>query len=224
MTTSITVKAASVAVPFALLVALALTPRETTLAQASNTIGGKAYGAFVQTPLGSLAESPVATLDPASGIADASAANIGVAGVLTAQSLASLATGVVGENAASAQSSSTLQNVNILNGLITAKAVNGLASSASNGIAATSNGAGSEFVNLLVNGVAVGDSPAPNRQIALPNVGVVTLNEQVPRGDGRTSSGLTVNMIHLRLTDALTGAQTGEIIVGSARSDAAFRR
>jgi hypothetical protein len=221
---SITVKAASVAVAFALLAALVLTPRETTLAQTSNSIGGKAYGAFVQAPLGSLAESPVATVDPASGIADASAASIGVPGILTAESLASLATGVVGENAATAQSSSTLQNVNILNGLITATAVSGLASSASNGTTATSNGIGSEFVNLLVNGVAVGDSPEPNRQIALPGVGTVTFNEQTLRGDGLTASGLTVNMIHVTLTDALTGAKTGEIIVGSARSDAAFNR
>jgi hypothetical protein len=31
-------------------------------------------------------------------------------------------------------------------------------------------------------------------------------------------------MIHVTLTDKLTGAKTGEIIVGSARSDAAFNR
>jgi hypothetical protein len=75
-----------------------------------------------------------------------------------------------------------------------------------------------------VNGIAVGDSPAPNQQIALPGVGTVTLNEQTPRGNGQTTSGLTVNMIHVRLTDLLTGAQTGEIIVGNAQSDAAFVR
>jgi len=31
-------------------------------------------------------------------------------------------------------------------------------------------------------------------------------------------------MIHVTLNDALTGAKTGEIIVGSARSDAVFIR
>jgi hypothetical protein len=33
-----------------------------------------------------------------------------------------------------------------------------------------------------------------------------------------SSSGITVNMIHVVLVDALTGAQTGEIVVGSASS------
>jgi hypothetical protein len=222
--TSISAKGASVAAVLVLLYSLVLMPGDTTVAQSSNSVGGQAYGAFVQTRIGSLAQSPLATLDPAAGIADASAASLVVTGVVAAQSLDSITTGVVGENAASAQSSSALQSVNILNGLITADAVAGLASSASNGIAATSNGAGSQFVNLLVNGAAIGDSPEPNRQIALPGVGTVTLNEQTLRGDGRTASGLTVNMIHVTLNDALTGAKTGEIIVGSARSDAVFIR
>jgi hypothetical protein len=45
----------------------------------------------------------------------------------------------------------------------------------------------------------------------------VVLNEQIPTGDGVTSSGVTVNMIHLVLTNLL-GAKTGEVIVGSATS------
>jgi hypothetical protein len=215
-------RAVSGAAAVALLAGLVLDGRG-TLAQLSNSIGGEAYGALVQTPTALLPRSPLATLDPATGMADAAAASISAIGALAAESLASITTGVIGENAASAQSSSTLQNVNILNGLITAKAVRGLASSASNGSTATSNAAGSGFVGLVVNGIALLDgAPAPNSQIALPGVGTVTLNEQIPRGDGRTTSGLTVNMIHVRLKDALTGVQTGEIIVGAAGSDAAF--
>ena len=71
--TSISVKAASVAAGVVVVAFLVLPPRDTTLAQSSNSVGGQAYGAFVQTSLGSLAESPVATLDPTAGIADASA-------------------------------------------------------------------------------------------------------------------------------------------------------
>jgi hypothetical protein len=154
---------------------------------------------------------------------DAAAAAVNVAGVLAAESLGSVTTGVVGENAASAQSGSTLQNVNILGGLITAQLVSGQSSSASNGSTASSNADGSTFAGLLVGGVAIADgAPAPNSQMALPGVGTVTLNEQISRGDGRITSGLTVNMIHVRLKNALTGAQTGEIIVGAADSDAAF--
>jgi hypothetical protein len=193
-------------------------------AQVSNSVSGDAFGAFVQTATASLARSPLATLDP-TGMGDAVAAAVNVAGVLAAESLNSVTTGVVGENAASAQSGSTLQNVNILAGLITAQLLSGQSSSASNGSAASSNAAGSTVAGLLVGGMAIADgTPAPNSQIALPGVGTVTLNEQIPRGNGRTTSGLTVNMIHVRLKDALTGAQTGDIIVGAAESDAAFAR
>jgi hypothetical protein len=217
-------KAVSGAAAVALLSGLMLNVPGTT-AQYSNSIAGEAYGAAIQTPTASLARSPLATLDPASGMTDAEAASVSAVGVLAAESLVSITTGVIGENAASAQSSSTLQNLNILNGLITAKAVRALASSASNGSSATSNAAGSGFVGLVVNGIALADAPpAPNTQIALPGVGTVILNEQFQRGNGQTTSGLTVDMIHVRLKDSLTGATTGEIITGAAQSDAAFVR
>jgi hypothetical protein len=219
--TSISAKAVGRASAAILLGALTVT-MPASRAQSSNGVGGDAYGVFVQTPAASLARSPLATPD-ASGMGDAAAAALNVAGVLSAESLNSVTTGVVGENAASAQSGSTLQNVNILGGLITAQLVSGQSSSASNGSAATSNADGSTAAGLLVGGVAIADgTPTPNSQIALPGVGTVTLNEQIRRGDGRTTSGLTVNMIHVRLTDVLTGAQKGEIIVGAAESDAAF--
>ncbi|PYR92524.1 MAG: hypothetical protein DMF84_13565 [Acidobacteria bacterium] len=221
--TSISAKAVGRAIAVVLLGALTVT-MPASRAQSSNTVNGGAYGAFVQTPAASLARSPFATLDP-SGMGDAAAAAVNVASVLAAESLSSVTTGVVGENAASAQSGSTLQNVNILGGLITAQLVSGQSSSASNGSSASSDANGSTFAGLLVGSVAIADGvPAPNSQIALPGVGTVTLNEQIPRGDGQTTSGLTVNMIHVRLKDVLTGAQTGEIIVGAADSDAAFGR
>src|SRR6266700_2351683 len=108
------------------------------------------------------------------------------------------------------------------------------------GIAQTVSGSayGSSFENLVVAGVPVttGDAAvAPNTQMSLPGVGYVVLNEQIPTGDGVTSSGLTVNMIHVYLqsitggtVDPLTGqviggilTTTGEIIVGSATSSVA---
>lgn len=41
-------------------------------------------------------------------------------------------------------------------------------------------------------------------------------------GDGVRASGLTVNLVHVVLQDALTGVRTGEIIVGSATTSAAM--
>jgi hypothetical protein len=111
--------------------------------------------------------------------------------------------------------------VNILDGLIQAVEVVAVAASSRAGGAASSSGAGSTFEGLVVRGVSVtsGDqSVAPNTRISLPGVGYVILNEQVRSGDGATSSGIRVNMIRVILTNALTGARVGEIVVGSASS------
>src|SRR5256884_8002209 len=94
------------------------------------------------------------------------------------------------------------------------------------------------FTNLAIAGVGSlsGDSPVtPNMNISLPGVGYVVLNEQIPSGDGVSSSGLTVNMIHVYLQNLVGGIlnpltgqiiggtlqTTGEIIVGSATSSVA---
>jgi hypothetical protein len=85
-----------------------------------------------------------------------------------------------------------------------------------------SNADGSTFTNLMVAGQSFpGDQVvAPNTNINLPGVGYVVLNEQIPTGDGVTSSGMTVNMIHVYLQSITggTATTTGEIIVGSATS------
>ncbi|HMG17372.1 MAG TPA: choice-of-anchor P family protein, partial [Gemmatimonadales bacterium] len=65
-----------------------------------------------------------------------------------------------------------------------------------------------------------------NTRMTLPGVGYVLLNEQRPSGDGVTTSGMTVNMIHvvlqepvLGLLGQITGYRTvGNIVVGSATS------
>jgi len=114
-------------------------------------------------------------------------------------------------------------NINILSGLITADEVIANVVSSRTASGAVSNADGSTFANLVVAGVPVtsGDAPvAPNTNISLPGVGYVVLNEEIPSGDGVTSSGLTVNMIHVYLQSLVGGTlqSTGEIIVGSATS------
>lgn len=193
--------------------------------QMTRSVNGQAFGASVATPTASLAASPLATLPAGGGMGDAELASVDVLDALKANGLSSVATGVIGENASSAQSVAALADVNVLNGLITAKAVLAMASSASNGVRATSTDAGSTIVDLVVNGVAMGvTTPAPNTEIALPGVGAVILNEQTAAGDSITDSGLRVTMIHVVLKDALTGTKTGDIVVGAADSYAKFVR
>jgi hypothetical protein len=230
--------------------AAAIAAPATLQAQVINTVGGEAFGASVNTPTAKQDKAALATLVPDSGLAEASLLSLSVAAIgnpipggtvgtlgfisptlgttttaLTTNELDASSSGAVGENASSAQGSANVANVNILQGVVTAEQVTALVSSASNGVRASSNSAGSGFLGLSVNGVFMGDvTPAPNTQIAVPGVGVVILNEQIPSGDGIHTSGLQVNMIHVVLKDAVTGATTGDIIVGSAKSSVGFAR
>lgn len=191
----------------------------------AQSVGGKAYGAFVEAP-GGRQQSAVAILPavtPADGaMASGDADGVNVPGTITTETLTGTTSGSIGDVAA-AQSVATVFNVNLLGGLITASSLTATVSSTSNGAQATSNALGSTLADLVVNGVRLtsGDaSVAPNTRITLPGVGYVVLNEQLPTGDGVRASGLTVNLIHVVLRDALTGLQTGEVIVGSATSSA----
>src|SRR5438477_5790712 len=157
-------------------------------------------------------KAPSAILPAGGTMAQDQASDVTVASMVTAQDAFAIVSGD-GADASDAGSSATLGKVSILNGLITANGVVAMATSTIN----SSNTDGSSLANLVVNGVQVSD-PAPNTRMDLPGVGYVVLNEQIPTGDGVTSSGITVNMIHVVLLDALTGVQTGEIIIGSASS------
>jgi hypothetical protein len=193
----------------------------------AQSVSGQAYGALVQSPLGTrqsaVAVLPTVTADDGA-MADDAADGMSMPGTLTTDALTGTTSGGIGD-AAAAQSVATVFNVNLLNGLITASSLTATVSSTSDGAQATSNALGSTLADLVVNGVSLtsGDGTiAPNTRVALPGVGYVVLNEQLPTGDGVRTSGLTVNLIHVVLQNALTGIQTGEIIVGSASSNAAM--
>lgn len=194
----------------------------------AQTVRGQAFGAYVSTPTASLSETPLATLPsvaPGDGsMANAEADAVSAAGALQSNLMTSVATGAAGPDKVSSQSVATVADVSILNGIITARRVVGVASSYSDGITAGSEASGSTFEDLVVNGarVTVGDGAvAPNTRIALPGVGYAVLHEQARTGNGISNSGITLNMIHVVLEDALTGVKTGEIIIGSASSYAA---
>src|SRR5260370_11346012 len=159
-------------------------------------------------------KSPSAVLPVGGTMAQDQATDVSIAGMVTAQDVFAIVTGD-GTDASDAVSSATLGKVSILNGLITADGIVAMASSTID----NSNAEGSSLANLVVNGVQVSD-PAPNTRMDLPGVGYVVFNEQIPTGDGVTSSGMTVNMIRVVLQQlGLFGYETtGEIIVGSASS------
>jgi hypothetical protein len=185
----------------------------------------EAYGVSVSTPTVTQ-KAPYAVLQAGEAMATDQSQNVSVAGLATAQDLFAIATGDADDvDGSNAVSTATLGVVNLLNGLITADGVVAVASSTIGGDAVNSNAEGSSLANLIVNGAQVSD-PAPNTRMNLPGVGYVVLNEQRVTGDGVTTSGITVNMIHVVLQQPVLGLlgqvigyqKVGEIIVGSANS------
>ena len=186
----------------------------------SGSVSGQGAAAAVTTASGAQ-QFALAALPTSGGMADSELASVAVPSTLSAAGLASITTGQLDQTLVSATTTAEAADVNVLNGLITAQAVLAVATSYANGVTATSESSGSTLLGLVINGVSYGDvSPDPNTQVSLPGVGYVVLNEQVPTGDGVHATGLTVNMIHVYLTDPVLGTPTGDIVVGTATSAA----
>lgn len=159
-----------------------------------------------------------ATLPTYGGLNTSSLDAAALPGLLNASALNSTTSGMLDVGDVSAQTTSELGAVQVLNGLISVQQVLAVASSYADAAAARSDAVGSQLVGLVVAGHSVSSMPAPNTRLSLPGVGYVLLNEQTVTGNGSTASGITVNMIHVVLQNALTGLKTGEIILGSAQS------
>jgi hypothetical protein len=187
-----------------------------------NSVSGEAFGVSVNAAGVRVGPIPHVVLPPDGGMVRDQLLNITVPNVAASTTLGVVTTGSIGPNTASAQSSATVENVSLLNGLVTAQLVVAMSSSAADGSTATSTSEGSTLIGLSINGSSPTDvTPSPNTRISIPG-GTVILNEQIASGDGVHTSALTVNMIHVVLNDPLTGTITGDIIVTSAHSDVNF--
>lgn len=180
--------------------------------KALSTATGSSIAVSVKSN-GAVQQFAVAVLPVGGGQASDDAAAV-AAPQLTSASTAAVTAGEVDpDGLGSQQSVATASNVNLLNGMITADRVLGIASVTSSGNKAVGDYDGSVITNLTVNGTLVSGSdftPAPNTRMDIPG-GYVVLNEQATNGRGRGMS-VSVNMIHVYLT---TG---DEIVVGSASS------
>src|SRR2546426_4469905 len=157
----------------------------------AQSVGGQAYGAYVNTPTASLGQSPLAVLPAISGtdgdIAYAEADASGVPGTLSSEFLNSTTSGALGTAEAGAQSTATAAAINILNGLITADGLVANAVSSRTASGAASNANGSTFDNLVVAGVPVtsGDAAGGPHTHHTPARGRPRLlDEAIPPGDG----------------------------------------
>ncbi len=201
------------------LAALALLSTLTVLpdtARAQWRVSGTGFGSSVRT-LSGTTQSPAATLPADGGYATGELPAFGVPNVVDAQRLTAVTSGGAddGSGPASAQTVSEVEDVNVLNGLVRADIVTAIASSYAGSDGVGSNADGSGFVNLVVNGTPITTDVAPNTRIDIPLVGYIVLNEQRSSGDGASSTGIKVNMIHVYLLNG------GEIILASASSHVA---
>lgn len=131
-------------------------------------------------------------------------------------------------------------NLNLLNGLVKASAVRGVATATANGTSSSVSTTGSTMQGLEVNGVGFNDV-APNTRIDLSTVygagSEVLLHEVVAStsrppatqlAEGTYAADVTVNMIRVHLADALPdatlfpGDQPLDVVVAQANSHADF--
>lgn len=188
----------------------------------SNSVSGEAFGVSINAAGVTVGPTPHVVLPPSGGMVRDELLRIAVPDLVTSATLEVVTTGSIGANTASAQSSATVEALDLLNGLVKAELVVAMSSSTADGARATSSAEGSTLIGLSINGSSPADvTPAPNTRISLPGVTVI-LNEQIFSGDGVRTSALTVNMIRVELQDPLTGAIQGNIIVASAHSDVNF--
>ena len=202
------------------LAAIGLLAGATTTSSHANSVSGEAFGVSVNAAGVRVGPTPHVVLPPDGGMVRDQLLGVAVPNVAASTTLGVVTTGSIGPNTASAQSSATVEQANLLNGVVTAQAVVAMSTSTANGSTATSTGKGSTLIGLRINGTPLDVTPPPNTTIPIPG-GAVILNEQIFEGDGVHTRALTVNMIHVVLQDPL-GAITADIIVSSAHSDVNF--
>jgi hypothetical protein len=109
----------------------------------------------------------------------------------------------------SSQSQSSVENLNLLNGLVAADVVKSNSSATCSGSTAAASG-NSELVGLIVAGQPVVAS-SPNLAISLPLGISVVVNEQTNSSGGNAGT-MTVNALHVK-------GPSIDVVVASAHSD-----
>jgi hypothetical protein len=117
-----------------------------------------------------------------------------------------------------ARTSADVHDASVLSGLITATELRSVSTTSVDATGFHTSAAGTAGFGLVVAGVPISGTPAPNTVVSLPGFGSVTLNEQRSHVTA-TSAQLTVNMIHVDVTESNPLVPVGtQIIVSHASS------
>ena len=144
-----------------------------------------------------------------------------VPGVLATDVVLSELYGSISPSLVIGRASSKLVNVNLLNGLLTADVIRGVATSRLTGAGGTTSFEGSKFVDLRVLGIAIGDNVARNTVVVIPGLGLLTLYA-TSSDSGNRHAEASVFMVILNVTLPNTlGIPVGtEIRLARARAGA----
>lgn len=208
-------KALWLVLPPALILALGVMVR--TVGAPPDSVDGSASGATIQSGRTRVGPVSQVTLPHHGGAVSTEEPRLEVPGVIVTGPLTAASGGATGLSDTSAQSVATVENVTLLGGRVRADLVVAIASSAGDGAAAASNAAGTEVVNLVVDGVSKGNVSGANVGIPIAG-GTVIVNEQIAGGDGVETTKMSVNALRVIVRDPMTWAITDDIKVGSAMS------
>src|SRR5258708_37382145 len=143
----------------------------------ANSVSGEAFGVSVNAAGIRVGPTPHVVLPPDGGMVRDQLLSVAVPNVAASTTLGVVTTGSIGAGIATAQSSATVEKLNLLNGAVTAQLVVAMSSSTANGSTASSTGEGSTLIGLSINGSAPVDvTPSPNTTIPIPG-GAVILDE-----------------------------------------------
>ena len=197
--------------------AMAFVASNSLAQQSFLTYSANAYGtyAFVGSTVVFGKTAPV-SVGPGCGTPQVGLTVNGTAGSLNSPPDA--VTGSVNTSAATALNSATgisdVHDVNLLVGMIVGSEVKAVSTTFKDNTGFHVSATGSKLVGLVVAGMPQSSAPAPNTTINLLGVGKVVLNEQIVTGTS-TTTGLTVNMIHVYVTVANTLGGGSGIPVGT---------
>ncbi|HEX2699672.1 MAG TPA: choice-of-anchor P family protein [Acidimicrobiales bacterium] len=203
---------------------LFIAPGAATAAGGGYAYSGRAYGTSVN--VGNLVTSGpssvvgVGCTDEAGIHKTNTLATIDVSPIVTSGTINTSVDTSATATSQQSQSTSEVQNVSLLDGLITADAVRAVSTTSHDGSGFHSTGAGSTLVNLKIGLTTIGATPAPNTTVPLVGLGSVVLNEQTSKVTNKGAS-YSVNMIHVFITTQnLLGIPVGtDIVVAHAKSD-----
>lgn len=201
------------------------TPQQAFAAAPNGTFRGNAYGVDVTADVGPTANGVRkvgligCTCIGTDGKTEVVNVNpIASAKLISAQGVTSTATTNRTSSEATAKTTSKVSGVSLLNGLITADAIEAVASVNATVGEFTTSEAGSKFVNLRIAGLAVDVNTPINTELNLPGFGSIVLREVITSNTGPTLRSVQVNMLHVKIAkNNLLNLPVGaEIVVGHA--------